>query len=222
MKVAQISEVIYVYYDGGRPTATNKTLGKDDIAQMVFMSLADQMKMRLYQSRKEGDDEKTDFLGGMLSSKQYDLTDANYQGKRRATYTEEVVRLPRNSDVANVYLVAEDCDATVNREVTQVQPAEENFYINDPDLKGFLFFVQKGKNIDTYNIPPCVKKIEVERIFMVDDLDVPLDVAFGIATYVLGVTLKVRGFIPTEDDTYDGNRNQLRYQLEQQQKQKIG
>ena len=221
MKLTQLSEVIWQYYDGGRPTANNQTLEQDDIAQMVFMALAQQSNLRLFQSRKEGDGEKTDFLGGMLSSIQYDLTEANYQGRRSATYNEEVIRLPKNSDVANVYMVGEDCEGTINGSITQVQPAEENFYINDPNLKVYQFFVQKKNRIDTYNVPPCVKKIEVERIFMVDDLDVPLDVAFGVATYVLGTSLKVRGFIPTEDDTYDGNRNELRYRMEQQDKQGI-
>ena len=88
-------------------------------------------------------------------------------------------------------------------------------------MKDFLFFVQKGNKIDTYNVPPCIQKIEVERAFMEDELDIPLDVAYNISIQILGVTLKVRGFVPTEDNPADGNRNQLRYQLEQQDKQKI-
>lgn len=221
MKLKQISEVIWQMYDGGRPTATNQTLEQDDMQQLVFMNVADQMKMRLYESRKSNDGEKTDFLGGLLSSKQYDISDTNYQGRRSAVYKEEVIRLPKNSDVTNVYLVADNCDGTVNGQLTQVQPGEENFYINDPNLKNYLFFVQKGDRIDTYNVPPCVKKIEVERAFMQDDLDIPLDVAYNISVQILGVTLKMRGFIPTEDNPADGNRSQLRYQLEQQEKKSL-
>lgn len=221
MKLKQISEVIWVWYDGGRPSATNVTLKKKDMEQMVFMQVADQMKMRFYESRKNNDGEKTDFLAPLLTSKQYPIGEANYQGKRSAVYKEEVIRLPKNCDVTNVYLVASNCEGTVNLDLTQVQPGEENFYINDSDLKFFKFFVQKANKIDTYNVPPCIEKIEVERAFMQDDLDIPLDVAYDISVQILGVSLKVRGFVPLEDNSADANRNQLRNQLEEQAKQKI-
>jgi len=221
MKLKQISEVGWQLYDGGRPTATNQTLEQDDFQQLVYLQLADQAKMRFYESRKMGDGEKTDFIAPLLTSKKYPIEDADYQGRRSAVYNEEVIRLPRNSDVTNVYLVADNCTETVNGSLTQVQPGEENFYVNDPDMKSYLFFVQKGKRIDTYNVPPCVKQIEVERAFMEDELDVPLDVAYNMLVQILGVTLKVRGFVPVEDNSSDGNRNQLRYQLEQQEKKSL-
>ena len=221
MKAKQISEVIWVFYEGGQPSATNITLQKRDVQQLVYMQIAEQLKMRLYESRKEGTGEKTDFLAGLLSRKKYDIGEPDYNGRRSAYYSEEVIRLPKNSDVTNVYMVAGNCTETVNGEITQVQPGEENFYINDQDLKFFKFFVQKGSYIDTYNIPSCIKQIEVERIFMEDKIDIPLDVAWDVCTFVLGVTLKVRGFIPTEDNSADPNRNQLRYQLEQQEKESV-
>lgn len=219
MNLKQLSEVIWQFYDGGRPSATNQTLEQDDFEQMVFMQVAYQTKNRFYISRNDKDGEKTDFIAGMLSSKVYDITDANYQGRRRALSKEEVIRLPKNSDVTNVYMVSES--GIVNGELTQVQPSEENFYINDMELKNFQFFVQKGKYIDTYNVPSGIKQIEIERAFMVDDLDVPLDICYEVAISILGISLKVKGFIPTEDNPSDGNRNQLRYQLEQQDKKGI-
>jgi len=218
MKVKQISEVIWQLYDGGRPSATNQTLEQDDMEQLVFLQTASALKMRFYESRKLDEGEKTDFMGGMLGVRQYPLGEANIKGKRSAFYNDEVMRLPRNSDVTNVYPVASNCASDIGNTITQVQPAEENFYINDSNLKFFMFFVQKGNSIDTYNIPSCIESIEVERIYTTNDLDVPLDMAYDIAMTILGVTLKVRGFVPTEDNPADGNRNQLRYQLEQQDK----
>lgn len=218
MKVEQLAEVVWQLFEGGRPTATNQTLEQDDVRQIVYMQAAYQLKMRFYESRKMNDGEKTDFIGGLLGVRQYDLSEADIRGKRSVTYNEEVMRLPRNSDVTNVYMVASNCNEDVSGIVTQVQPAEENFYMNDPDLGFFKFYVQKGNKIDTYNIPDCIEKIEVERVYTTDDLEVPLDIAYEVATNVLGVTLKVRGFIPTEDNPSDGNRNQLRYQLEEQDK----
>lgn len=218
MKVIQLSEIIWQLYDGGRPTATNQTLEQDDIQQMVYLKSADQLKLRFYESRKIDEGEKTDFIAGMLGVRKYDLSDANIKGKRSALYNDEVMRLPRNMDVTNIYTLASNCNGDIGNTITQIQPGEENFYINDDDLKSFMFFVQKGNSIDTYNIPPCIEEIEVERIYTTDDLDIPQDLAYEVAINILGVTLKVRGFIPTEDNQSDGNRNQLRYQLEQADK----
>lgn len=221
MKLDQISELVWQMYEGGRPEATNQTLEQDDIKMMCLMEAAYQLKIRFYESRKMDEGEKTDFIAGMLGVKQYDLTDANYQGKRSVTERGDVMRLPRNMDVTNIFMVADNDCGDVNGRISQVQPGEESFYIGDNNLSSYKFFVQKGINIDTYNIPPCIKKIEVERIFSNSTWDIPLDVAWEVATTVLGVTLKVRGFIPDVDNSQDGNRNQLRYQLEKADAQKV-
>jgi len=218
MKVEQLAEVIWQLFDGGRPSATNQTLEREDMEQLVFMESASALKMRFYESRKLDEGEKTDFMGGMLGVRRYPLGETNIKGRRQAIYNEEVMRLPRNSDVTNVYPVASNCTQSIGNTITQVQPAEENFYINDTDLRFFMFFVQKGNSIDTYNIPSCIEEIEVERIYTTNDLEIPLDIAYDVAITILGITLKVRGFLPTEDNPSDGNRNQLRYQLEQQEK----
>lgn len=218
MVVEQLSEIVWQLYESGRPTATNQTLEQDDIQQLVMMEAAYQLKIRFYESRKADEGEKTDFMAGMLGSKKYQLGEADYNSRRSAVYNDKVLRLPRNSDVTNVYLVAGNCTQSVSGLLTQVQPGEENFYINDLDLKTTMFFVQKGNRIDTYNVPDCINEIEVERIYTGETLEVPDDIAYEVAVTVLGVVLKVRGFIPTEDDSADGNRNELRYQIEQANK----
>lgn len=220
MKIAPLVEVIWKYYDAGRPSATNQTLRKADIKQMVLMASADQLKMRFYESRRDVDDDKTDFIAGLLDTKEYELTETDSRGKRIAIYDDEVMRLPKNRDVTNVTMLDSGCAGNISGNLTQVQPAEENFYIDNPDFYYFKFFVQKGNRYETYHIPPCIKKIVVERIYTGDNIDIPLDIAFDISTAVLGVSLKVRGFIPIEDNSQDGNRNQLRNQLEEQAKYK--
>ena len=215
MNLEMLSEVVWNYYDGGRPTATNQTLEQDDIRAMVTMQLAEQLKMRFYESRKDVDGDKTVFIAGLLSTKRYDLGDSDAKGKRVAICKDEVIRLPKGYDKTSVYMVSDGCTGLTDGMLPPVQPGEENFYINDQNMKSFKFHVEKKEKIETFNVPPCVKKIEVERIFATDDLDVPADVAYDVATQVLGISLKVRGFIPTEDNSMDGNRDQLRRQLEQ-------
>jgi hypothetical protein len=215
MKLEMLSEIVWNYYDGGRPTATNQTLEQDDIRGMVLMQLAEQLKMRFYESRKDPDGDKTVFISGLLSTKRYKIGDTDARGKRVAICKDEVLRLPKGYDKTSVYMVSDGCTGIVDGLLPPVQPGEENFYINDVSMRNYTFHVEKKEKIETYNVPPCVKEIEVERIFATDDLDVPADVAFDVATQVLGISLKVRGFIPTADNSMDGNRDQLRRQLEQ-------
>lgn len=215
MKIKSLVEVVWKYYDNGRPSATNRTLREADIRQMVLMETAYQLKMSFFDSRNNQDDNKTDFIGGILSTKIYDLSEPDTLGKRVAVYDDEVMRLPKNIDIPNIKMVGEGCTQPVSGEVTQVQPGEENFYIYNPDLSSFIFYVQKGNKYETYHIPPCVKQIEVERIYTYENIDIPLDISNAVAAKVLDISLGIRGFIPIADNSQDGNRNQIRYKIEQ-------
>jgi hypothetical protein len=214
MQLNQISETCWVLYQGGVVSATARKLQEADINQMVKMAYGVILRQRYYEADPA---DRMDLIGGSLDIKKYDLTDANMQGMRRAVITDEVVRMPKSADVTNVYPVAEgDCGQSSNWEVTQVSPGEENFYLS-PEFDKFMFFVQKGSGINTYHLPPCIKAVEVERIYADKEMDIPLDMAFDIAMAVLGVSLKIKEFLPTADNSYDRNKNELRYQLEKQE-----
>jgi hypothetical protein len=217
MELNKIYEVCWVFYQEGVVAATSQKLKEADIAQMVKMSYGVILRSRYYEAPP---DERMDLIGGSLDIKKYDLGEPNNQGMRRALIPDEVVRMPKSSDVTNVYPISEgDCGDSSNWEVTQVSPAEENFYLT-PDFNNFFFFVQKGKGINVYHLPPCIKSVEVERIYADKEMDIPLDMAFDIAISVLGVSLKIKEFVVTIDNSYDRNKNELRYQLEKQEAKK--
>lgn len=217
MRLDQVSETTWVFYQSGIVSATAQKLKEADIDQMVKMSYGIILRSRYYEAPPE---ERMDLIGGSLDIKKYDLSEPNIQGMRRAIIEDEVIRMPKSADVVNVYPVAEgQCGDSLNREVTQVSPGEENFYLT-PDFNNFFFFVQKGKGINVYHLPPCIKAIEVERIYANKEVDIPLDMAFDIALSVLGVSLKIKEFVVTIDNSYDRNKNELRYQLEKQEAKK--
>ncbi len=215
MKLKQLSEIVWRYAQQGRAMATNQTFRQADIEQYCSMAYGNMLRQRYYENKKMMEDEGTDFYSGDLDTKNFDLGEANYNGMRRADIPEEVLRLPKNSDIVNVYPVGGECKEAVG-EITQVMPGEENFYLG-AEFSDFLFFVQKGRGINTYHVPPCIKQIAVERVYITEDLDIPNDMAFDIANFVLGITLKIKDFIPMTDNSFNANRNQLRYQIEEQQ-----
>ena len=215
MTLQSVTETIWVFYQNGVVSATSRKLKEEDISQMVKMAYGVILRSRYYEAPPE---ERMDLIGGSLDIKKYELSEPNVQGMRRAIIEDEVIRMPKSSDVVNVYPVSEggECGDSLNLEVTQVSPGEENFYLT-ADFNNFYFFVQKGKGINTYHLPPCIKAIEVERIFSDKEVDVPLDMAFDISMSVLGLSLKIKEFIPTADNSFDRNKNELRYQLEKKE-----
>lgn len=207
MTSKQVSEIVWKFYQSGRPSSTAQQLSQKDIEQFVLFGYGSFLRKKFYE------EPGTDFYADALDTREYDLGEMMANGMRRALIKDDVVRLPRNADVVNVYPIG-SCSGNEVQEITQVQPGEETFYFS-ADFASFQFFVQKGKGINTYHVPLCVKKLQVERIYVSDDLDIPLDVAYDIALQVLQVSLKVKEFIPTADNSFDANKNQLRYNLEQ-------
>jgi hypothetical protein len=131
---------------------------------------------------------------------------------------EDLYRLPKNSDSIIVYPVG--CNGTEGvGELTQVQPGEEVFYAGNADFKFYRFYVYKGKGIDTYNLPPCAKSIDVEATFDDADIDIPLDIAFEISSDILGISLRIPGFAGKGiDNSFEPPKSeQLRRQLQQAQ-----
>ncbi len=205
MKLSSVTEVVWRWYQQGKADATTQTLKLPDIQQAVAMGYAGIMRDIFLANKKAKNENEYYFYSGDLTIKEFPLSEPNIQGMRRALITDEVVRLPQNADVTNVYPIG-TCNG-LNGEITQVQPAEENFYLS-ADFADFLFFVQKGKGINTYHLPPCIEKIAVERIYFEADMEISLDVAFDILKVVLQMIFAVKG-------TWDKDQIELRKRLEQ-------
>lgn len=207
MKLIQVSEVAWRWYNEGNANVAKQTFRQADIQQAVLMAYAGIMRDLFNANKRLGNQDEYYFYSGDLSQNEYDLTEATIQGMRRALIPEDVVRLPRNADITNVYPIG-TCNG-ISGEVTQVRPGEENFYLA-PEFKDFLFFVQKGKGINTYHLPPCVKKIAVERIYVALDMEISLDVAFNIMKSVISDILGVKS-------AWDKDQIKLREKLTEQE-----
>lgn len=207
MKLSQLSEVIWRFQNEGNASVKGQTFRQADIQQAVITAYGNFMRQLYYANKalKEGDEYY--FYSGDLDIREFDLSDANIVGMRRAVIPDEVVRLPKNADITNVYPVGQ-CNGAVG-EITQVQPAEENFYLS-PDFTEFLFFVQKGKGINVYHVPPCVKSIQVERIYITDDFEITVDIAWDIAKDVWKNILQIKGM-------WDGDQVELRKKIQIQE-----
>lgn len=218
MKIKQLAEVVWRFQYDGRPKATAQTLSRADVLQMCTLSYGEIMRQRFYDSKAKDEYNQPDysFLSPLLTVQRFTLDDANIIGLRRADMSKfDLVRLPKNAHITNVYPVGSDCGGQAVGEITQVSPGEENFYLT-PDFTSFLFFVVKGRGLNTYHVPPCVKSIDVETTYVTDDFDVSLDIGYEIAISVLTVGGKVNGQpIKILDNTYSPQPREVKRRLEE-------
>jgi hypothetical protein len=217
MKLKVLSDVIWEFYNEGRQKETAKTFDKRDILQYVLMGVGSKMRDRYYLGKKLEGETDYYFYTGDLDTKEYDLSEANPMGMRRVEIKDEVIKLPHNIDIVNVYPVGDCDDGDGTMEITQVSPGEENFYLSE-EFSDFIFFVEKGRGLNAYHVPPCVRGLQVERLFVNDNMDISFDMAYDIGNEILGVTLKIKAFsVKPTDNPYSPKAIELRRKLEEQQ-----
>lgn len=201
MRLSTVSEIVWRFYQNGKVLANNQKLLEADITQKCKVLFSDAMRQRYYDSMKGDEFGRPDysFSSPVLDIKRFDLSSEEVNGARRADMGEfDLYRLPKNSHFTNVYPVG-SCKNDEVGEITQVSPGEENFYINDPELSHFKFYVVKGRGINTYNIPVCVKFLDIETTYDSDDVDIEMSIASQIIDQVLNVALGVKKQYYSED-----------------------
>lgn len=196
MKLKQVGEIAWRWYKNGKQLANKQDLLQKDIEQQVKVLYANLIRQMAYKTRATADGQDYYFMSPLLAIKRFSLPEADDRGKRRLDMSEfDLYRMPYNSHFTNVYPISEGtCGESINMEITQVSPAEENFYVGKADLSWFYFYVVKGRGLDTYNLPPCIKSLDVEATFDVADMDgvdVTMDMASDIINQILGIALGI-------------------------------
>lgn len=204
MKLVALSELIWKYYQDGRPKADKQKLSQVDIRQMARTSAANNFRQqyifgqKIYPGRRlqaPPEEKEYYFISPLLSVRRFELTATDRQGMRRADMGEfDLYRLPKNVHFENIYMVNGACDGMRTNIITIVQNGEEKFYVGKPDFKSFIFASVVGRGLNTFNVPPCVTSIDVETTFDNDEIDISLDVAFDVCVEVLRSSIEVEEF----------------------------
>lgn len=196
MILKDIKELAWRWYQNGKPQANNQQLLKADMGQKIKLLFADAMRQRYYESMKMDKFNEPDysFHSPIISVQRFPLSEPDFNGKRRVDMSKfDLYRLPKNSHFTNVYPIAKGCGNQEVGEITQVSPGEENFYIGNPDLSDFCFYVVKGRGLDTFNIPACIESLDVEATYDVgDDTDIDMSIASQIVDQILNVSLGIK------------------------------
>lgn len=201
MILKTVGEFTWRWIQDGRASATAQTLREADVIQFCKAAYGNIQRQLYYANKRLNEGDDSYFYSPALDIKRFTLSDANGVGMRRADMSKfDLYRLPRNKHITNIYPVGQGCGMGDVGEVTLLDnPGEENFYLG-PDFSDFMFGVVKGRGINTYHIPPCIKEVDIEAPYDNDSIDITPDVAFDVASQVLGIALRIPGYIGKDTD----------------------
>lgn len=198
MKLDTLANIVWGFYSNGNPDADiqDDRIDEATIMQMCKMSAANNIRQQyLYGQRivpgrrlvQAPPQEREDyFVSPLLSIEDFELTDADEMGMRRADMGEfDLYRLPENNHFENIYMTNGACGGLRTNKITLVRNGEEKFYAGKRYFKSFVFASVVGRGLNTFNVPPCVTSITVETTYDKPDADISLDIAFDTATEVL-------------------------------------
>jgi hypothetical protein len=218
--LSELSETVWQIYAEGRQKATTRSFSQKDVQQYTKLAVAEVFRILYYNSRRNKDGNAFYFISPLLSIQPFDLSDPNEIGMRRADMVGyDMFRMPHDAHIVSMYPIG--CgNAGDYKSISLVEAGEEYFYAGNPKFSFFKFAVVKGTGLNTYNLPPCVTKLDVEASFNIPSLDpdISMDVAFDASSLVLGKMLGLPEYTnKSTDNSYSFPQRNLKQRLSTQQ-----
>lgn len=202
MRLNELTELTWRLYQNGKAYATSQSLLKPDIEQKCKILFSDAMRQRYYESMQSDEFKRPDysFVSPILQSRKFKLDDDQGVPYRRCDMGEfDLYRLPKNTHFSSVIPIGGGCNDSLGV-LTQVSPGEELFYVNDPSLSGFMFYVVKGRGINAYNVPLCVEHLLIEATYDISgEIDIDKSIASMIVDNILNMALGIKKQYYSED-----------------------
>lgn len=211
MNLETISYIIEDLYYNGVVKSNSRQLTRNTILEYCKLGYANVMRNLWFTFKKQGFGNEQYFFTGSLTRKIFDLGEVDKNGRRCVDISNyPIIRLPKNMHIFSVRPINEiNCNSDLEI-ATQVMPGEVNFYTNDT-FNGYSFFCLVGNSIDCYNIPDCIKKVEVEAVWDNSNADIPNDIAADVIKYILIDLFKVKQI--SIDKIDDNNPNEIIQQI---------
>lgn len=217
MIIKQLAEVIFKFANEGRPKATARTVRQADIQQMIMTAFGDILRKRYYESKKLNEFGEPDFsaISPLLGTMEFKLSDSDTKGMRRADMSKfDLYRIPYDGHITSLFPIGGDCGDDTDIKISLVKAGEEKFYLK-PKFQFFKFAVVKGRGINFYHLPDCIKMVAIETTYNSDQVDISFDICYEIANSILGITLKLPAFEnKVIDNPYSPPQLELRRSLQ--------
>jgi len=220
MLLSTLSEINWQFYASGRQRATTRDFSQKDVHEFLKLAVAEVFRIYYNASRRNKDGNAFYFISPLLSILPFKLGEANLIGMRRADMTGfDMFRMPHDAHIVSMYPIGCN-DGGDYKSIDLVEAGEEYFYAGKAEYSFFKFAVVKGTGLNTYNLPPCVTKLDVESSFDAPgiDPDISRDVAFDASNLVLGKMLGMPEFMNKGiDNSYTPQQKELKQRIPNQQ-----
>jgi hypothetical protein len=221
MLLSTLSELNWQMYNSGRARATSRDFSQKDVHEFLKLAVAEVFRIYYNASKRNKDGNGFYFISPLLSIAPFKLGEANLIGMRRADMTGfDMFRMPHDAHITNAYPIGCNNGGDYKSIDILENPGEEYFYAGNTKFSSFQFGVVKGVGINTYNLPPCVQKLDVEATFDAPGLDpdISRDVAFDASNLTLGKMLGMPEFMNKGiDNSYTPQQKNLKQRLSNQQ-----
>ncbi len=185
-----------LYYNGKQ--SNDKTLDKQDFIQLIDAARG-QLILRSYWAARNAslDIEESGFLSSYMEEFPVNVT--NGKKGHELLLPQGVVSLPHGYGVLELSTDAGDCECEFIR-----IDAGAGWQICGDNAE--TFYEPLGNKIRLYNVPECIKTVNVMMVPAVSE-NVPTDIVFDVINNIFGLVLKIKGFpIDAQDD---GNPNTM-------------
>lgn len=202
MLLNELEEINWQVYNDGRSRATTRSFDRRDIRQFLIMAVNEIWRVLYFSSKRNKDGVPFYFVSPTLSIQKFELSDSNIIGMRRADMIDfDLLRMPHDRHFVSIYPIGCN-DGGDFKSIPLVDPSEEYFYAGNPKFRSFRFARVRGRGLDTYNLPPCVKNLDVESTFHSNEInpDISNDVAYDASNIVLGRFIGIPEFENTQTD----------------------
>lgn len=220
MLLSTLSELNWQMYNSGRARSTTRDFYQKDVHQFLKIAVAEVMRIYYLASKRNKDGNAFYFVSPLLAILPFELGDANQIGMRRADMTGfDMFRMPHDAHIVSMYPIGCN-DGGDYKSISLVESGEEYFYAGKAKFSGYKFAVVKGQGLNTYNLPPCVTKLDVEATFDTPELDpdISRDVAFDASNMTLGKMLGMPEFMNKGiDNSYTPQQKNLKQRIAQPQ-----
>lgn len=185
-----------LYYNGKQ--SNDKTLDKQDFIKLIEAARG-QLILRSYWAARNAsmDIEESGFLSAYMEEFEINVT----SGKKghELLLPQGVVSLPHGYGIFELSTESGDCQY----EFMRIDAGAGWQTCGDNDE---VFYEPMANKIRLYNVPECIKSVNVMMVPAVSE-NVPTDIVFDVINNIFGLVLKIKGFpIDAQDD---GNPNTM-------------
>lgn len=204
MNLAGLTEITLSMYHNGTIKSTNQQLTKGIIAGYLRTAYGVVIQQMMDKKERKGETDSSYVISGAVQTEKITLEKIGIKSVADLS-SFDVMRLDKGMDIISFEQPAkyDSCIGGVMQPITYVSPFELRFYLG-ADFKDQFFYVRTRDGVDIYNLPDCLKDLNISFVDGSGKADIPEDVGLNMLKIAFPDVFGVKKF---GKDKIDDNSN---------------